>query len=157
MITVLRGGAWCIGDIREGEGGRGRGQEVQQRQEVQWRYNRKHLFDTSPPSLQIAAPEYAYTWEIFITQALTGKYNKKEVVEVCPWPFADLDVPVHSGFWPPSPVGGRREWGSKVKFILLCYVNKPWDLGPRSWWRREGWLQLDTAGFWDATERKMTS
>ena len=33
---------------------------------------------------------------------------------------------------PPSPAWGSREWSSKVKFILLCYMNKPWDLGPQS-------------------------
>ena len=38
---------------RRHQGGRGRrggGQEVQQKLEAQWRYNWKHLFDTSPPT-----------------------------------------------------------------------------------------------------------
>lgn len=69
---------WFIGHIREMGGGRGRGQEVQHRQEVPGRYSWKHLFDTFSLSPQTATCNRPAPWKFSLPEIWQINIRKLE-------------------------------------------------------------------------------
>lgn len=137
VITILRRGTWFIGDIREDGGGEREARRYSRGKSLSedtvgniCLIHHPHLLYKPQPWNMPTSGRFLLSklWQIDKTRRRWWGESKRDGVHGC------FQFWVHQSTQGSSPLPswGSREWSSKVKFILPCYMNKPWDLGRRS-------------------------